>query len=79
MDMILKDSGKGRALRAVLEQKGLTPKEIIVFGDNQNDISMLELTPNSFAMAHAKPEVQAHASHTCVSVTEYLRTFLKKS
>lgn len=79
LDMILKDSGKGRALRAVMEQKGLMPDEIMVFGDNQNDISMLELTPNSFAMAHARSDVQAHAAHTCESVTAYLRVFLKES
>lgn len=78
LDMILKDSGKGLALRAVMEKKGISADEIMVFGDNQNDISMLELTPNSFAMAHARPDVQAHAAHTCVSVTEYLREFLKR-
>ena len=54
-------------------------REILeVFGDNQNDISMLELTPNSYAMEHAKPDVIPHASHTCKSVTEKLREFLKE-
>lgn len=79
LDMILKNSGKGPALKAVMEKKGLKPDEIMVFGDNQNDISMLELTPNSYAMAHAKPDVQAHAGHTCASVTEFLRDFLKEA
>ena len=50
----------------------------MVFGDNQNDISMLELTPNSYAMEHAKPDVIPHASHTCKSVTKKLREFLKE-
>lgn len=77
LDMILKNSGKGLALQSILEQKGLTPEEILVFGDNQNDISMLELTPNSYAMAHAKPDVQSHATHTCVSVTETLKEFFR--
>ncbi|MBR5509305.1 MAG: HAD family hydrolase [Lachnospiraceae bacterium] len=77
VDMLLKNAGKGLALRTILEQKGLQPEELMVFGDNQNDISMLELTPNSYAMAHAKPDVQAHAAHTCVSVTAFLREFLK--
>lgn len=77
IDVLLKNSGKGLALKTLLEQKGLKPEEIMVFGDNQNDISMLELTPNSYAMAHAKPDVQAHAAHTCVSVTAFLKEFLK--
>lgn len=77
IDMILKNSGKGLALAAIMEKKGLKPEEIMVFGDNQNDISMLELTPNSYAMAHAKPDVLVHAKHTCASVTECLKDFLK--
>lgn len=79
LDMILKDSGKGLALKAVLEQKGLNPEEILVFGDNQNDISMLELTPNSYVMAHSETDVKNHASHICTSVTETLKDFLYKS
>lgn len=79
LDMILKDSGKGLALQAILQEKGLSPDEIMVFGDNQNDISMLELTKNSYAMAHAREDVKVHAGHTCVSVTAFLREFLNKS
>lgn len=78
IDMILKNSGKGLALKAIMEKKGLSPEEIMVFGDNQNDISMLELTPNSYAMAHAKEDVKIHAGHTCPSVTAFLRGFLNK-
>lgn len=78
LDMIQKNSGKGLALQAILKEKGWKPEELMVFGDNQNDISMLELTPNSYAMEHAKPDVIPHASHTCKSVTEKLREFLKE-
>ncbi len=78
LDMIQKHSGKGLALQTVLKEKGLKPEELMVFGDNQNDISMLELTPNSYVMAHAKPDVIPHAAHTCKSVTEFLREFLEK-
>lgn len=76
IDMIPKGSGKGKALRKILDKKGIAPDEIMVFGDNQNDISMLELTGNSYAMEHAKPDVKACAGHTCVSVTAFLREFL---
>ena len=78
LDMIQKNSGKGLALQAILKEKGWKPEELMVFGDNQNDISMLELTPNSYAMEHAKPDVIPHAPHTCKSVTEKLREFLKE-
>ena len=59
-----------------LLEKGLKPEELMVFGDNQNDISMLELTPNSYAVDHAKPDVKVHAARTCKSVTETLRQFI---
>jgi len=76
IDMIFKNTGKGPALKQVMELKGLKPEEIMVFGDNQNDISMLELTPNSYVMAHAKPDVKAHAAHVCESVTKVLEELL---
>jgi hydroxymethylpyrimidine pyrophosphatase-like HAD family hydrolase len=37
---------------------------------------MLQLTPNSYAMAHAKEDVKIHAAHTCESVTKTLQDFL---
>ncbi len=77
LDMIPKGFGKGVALQTVMKQKGIVPEELMVFGDNQNDISMLKLTPNSYAMAHAKPDVQAHAGHICASVTSFLKDFMK--
>lgn len=77
LDMMLKDSGKGLALDHILKKKGLTPDELMVFGDNQNDISMLQLTPNSYVMAHAKPDVKAYGAHTCAGVTAFLKEFLK--
>lgn len=78
IDMISKGSGKGKALRAILDIKGITPDEIMVFGDNQNDISMLKLTKNSYAMEHAESDVKICAGNTCVSVTACLAEFLKK-
>jgi hypothetical protein len=76
LDLIQHNSGKGKALEAILKQKELSPEEIMVFGDNQNDLSMLQLTPNSYAMAHAKEDVKIHAAHTCESVTKTLQDFL---
>lgn len=77
IDMIPKHTGKDVALRAVMEQKGLKADEIMVFGDNQNDVSMLQMTPNSYAMANASETVKQHAGHVCESVTETLKGFLK--
>ena len=76
LDMILKGSGKGKALNFVLERKGIDPEDVVVFGDNQNDISMLEAVPCSYAVESAKPEVKTHAARTCASVAGVLREIL---
>lgn len=70
VDMILKDAGKGKALREVLKLKGLKPEEVMTFGDNQNDISMLQVTPNSYAKANASDEVKASAQYVCEHVID---------
>ena len=77
LDMIMEGSGKGKALEFVMERQGISPEEVMVFGDNQNDISMLKLVSNSYAVESAKPEARACASHTCESVSKILREFLK--
>ena len=42
-------------------------EETIVFGDYLNDLDMLRLTPNSYAMANAPPEVKK----ACMNVTRF--------
>jgi len=73
LDMIMKGSGKGTALSYIMNREGLSSNEIIVFGDNENDISMFELTNNSYAKNHSKKHVQEKAGHVCDSVVKVLK------
>ena len=77
IDFIPFESNKGTALKFILEKMHLTPAEAISFGDQQNDIEMLEYTGTSYAMAHAKPEIQNHATNITDSVEKTLRELLK--
>ena len=77
IDFIPFESNKGTGLKFVLEKLGLTPAEAICFGDQQNDIEMLEYTETSYVMAHSKPDVQKHATNITESVEETLRELLK--
>lgn len=79
IDMILYDTGKGKALREVMKLKGLKPEEVMTFGDNFNDISMLQITPNSYAKSNSCDEVKAAASHVCDSVIDVWRETLLSS
>jgi hypothetical protein len=73
LDLILKHTGKGYTLKELMERKGLRPDEVLVFGDNENDISMLALTPNSYAKTNSAENVKAIASYECDSVVSTLR------
>lgn len=52
---------KGRALAALAGRLGLTPEQVMAFGDADNDLEMLEYAGWSFAMGNATAEVKAAA------------------
>ncbi|NIZ19868.1 HAD family hydrolase [Entomospira culicis] len=65
------DVNKGNALLQVLKEYGLDASEALSFGDNFNDIELLEVAGMSYAMKNASPQVQARAKRvTSSSVDE---------
>lgn len=68
------ETNKAKGLREYQKLLGIRPEECVVFGDEYNDIAMLESVPYSFAMAHAKPGVKKTASYQ----TERVEYILKK-
>lgn len=71
------ESGKGKALLAVCDFYGYTADELLVIGDNYNDISMFEVTKNSFAMANGPEEVKTHANHVAQDINDVFRDILE--
>lgn len=67
IDISNKDVDKGQAIKVVLERFGIEPSEAMAFGDYLNDITMLEVCGESYAMANALPQVKAVAKY----VTEF--------
>ena len=61
IDITPKGYGKGSAVRIMAEALGIGLDEVAVFGDADNDISMLEAVPNSVAVANASPRAAAIA------------------
>ena len=55
---------------------GLLPDECMAFGDNFNDIQMLESVTHSYAMQNAVDEIKTHAAYVTDSVEKVLREFL---
>lgn len=53
---------KANAIRLLLDDLGLSPQDLTVFGDQLNDLSMFDLADTALAMDNAHPEVKARAS-----------------
>lgn len=61
-----KDAQKGIALAKIAESKGISMEEVMVIGDNYNDLSMMERAGYAVAMGNAPQEVQ----DACGTITE---------
>lgn len=61
MDCMAPGVNKGAAVRLLQESLGILPKETMVFGDQMNDIEMMNQAYYSFAVGNARPEVKAAA------------------
>ena len=72
-DFMEKSVSKGNAMGMVMERLGLDPGECIAFGDNHNDISMLDKVGVTFAMKHADDEVRGHAMYETEDVENTVR------
>lgn len=55
---------KGHLLLEIAEKQNILAEEIAAFGDSDNDISMLQKIPHSFAMGNAKDIVKKIATYT---------------
>lgn len=63
-------SSKGSAVKFLCELLNIDKEEIIAFGDNYNDISMLEYVGMGVAMGNAEEDVKKIASYITESNTE---------
>jgi Cof subfamily protein (haloacid dehalogenase superfamily) len=61
---------KAAALAELCEELGVTPAEVVAFGDYPNDIPMLEWAGHAVAVANAHPEVLAVADEVTASNAE---------
>jgi Cof subfamily protein (haloacid dehalogenase superfamily) len=69
-DVIPASSGKGIAITEILKFFHLDASQAIAFGDNYNDIEMLQAVGTSVAMGNAVAQLKAIADHVCGHVSE---------
>lgn len=70
VDFMDKSVDKGDALRFLQNYLGVTREETMAFGDNNNDIGMLQAAEESYAVENARDIVKASAKHICPSYQE---------
>ena len=64
-DIVPKGSSKGKALEEIMRIRNYGPEDVVVFGDYNNDISMLEKVKYSYAMGNAVEAVKEVANYKC--------------
>ena len=62
-EMNSKECSKGKAVLSLATQWGIAADEIMTFGNGNNDVSMLSMTPWGFAVANATPSAMKAAAH----------------
>lgn len=68
---------KGLGIRAIREEFGFAQDEIAVFGDNYNDVEMLDEAGLAFVMDTAPGPVKAHGNRICHRVEDSLQELLQ--
>lgn len=72
IEIASKRISKASGIQKILEHSGsLTMREVMSFGDNYNDIDMLEASGTGIAVANAKPEVIHAADEVTLSNKEH--------
>lgn len=79
IDCVEKNANKGAKLKELQEKLGISPEETMVFGDNLNDLEMMEQAKYSIAIGNARPEVKEKASYVAdTNVNDGVLKELKK-
>lgn len=75
LDFTLSDKGTG--LRGLCRSLGVEPAEAMAFGDNWNDVPMLETAGMPWLMRSAAPALRERFPRQCGSVLEVLESVLR--
>lgn len=82
IDFIGIQTSKGNAVRKLMQLLSINQDEVLVFGDSENDISMLQAVTHSVAMSNAKQHVLDCASDVTdtndnLGVAKGIRKYIK--
>lgn len=78
LDIIPFGVSKAKGLQCIMEKMCISPRQCAAFGDEYNDIEMLQLVEYSYAMEHAKPAVKEAAKYRAVRAEGIMKEILEK-
>lgn len=64
IDLIIPEMDKSYGLKKLLDRWKISPADLAVFGDGENDLEMFDLAGTSYAMGNAPTNVKKVATHT---------------
>ena len=76
IDFIAPGTNKGAALLKLLKVLKIRPEECMAFGDQRNDVEMLQAVGTSYAMANAISGLSDYSTHVTDSVEVVLESLL---
>ena len=79
--IVNRQASKGKALKNLIELLHISSEEVIVFGDNYNDVSMFETVKYSVCMENADKDVKDKATFICKSndmngVSDFIQKYI---
>lgn len=79
--IVNRQASKGKALKKLLELLHISSEEVIVFGDNYNDVSMFEAVKYSVCMENADKDIKDKATFICGSndtngVSDFIQKYI---
>lgn len=76
IDFIAPGTNKGTALKTLLDTLEIRPEECMAFGDQYNDVEMLQFAGTSYAMSNAAPGIAYYSTYVTDSVEDVLEDLL---
>lgn len=79
--MVNRQASKGLALKNLLKFLHISSEEVVVFGDNYNDVSMFEVVKYSVCMENADEDVKDKATFICTNndangVSDFIQKYI---
>ena len=76
LDFVAPNVNKGVALQELMDVLGITAEECAAFGDNFNDLEMLDLVKYGYVMDNAIEEIRSKYHYHCKEVVEAIQELL---